>query len=118
MPHLTGPAQGLVRSRLTAHAIHPHPALRATLSRRERDPFRQHLILKCPNSSPLLEKLCQGLRSFHSLNPWLFSLHAFGVESDRQPPCYTHRFLWNSTTKKSSSATPAWRRAAHSLRSS
>ena len=34
--------------------------------------------------------LCQGLRSFHSLNPWLLSFHAFGVDpvlrvSHRQP---------------------------------
>jgi hypothetical protein len=25
----------------------------------------------------------QGLRSFHSLNPWLFSCHAFGVRCPR-----------------------------------
>src|ERR671931_613731 len=25
--------------------------------------------------------VCQGLRSFHSLNPWLFSFHASGVDS-------------------------------------
>src|SRR6516162_3845565 len=27
----------------------------------------------------------QGLRSFHSLNPWLFPLHAFGVTSVLPP---------------------------------
>jgi hypothetical protein len=54
----------------------------------------RHILAPFQGADPMSNDF-QGLRSLHSLNPWLFSCHAFGV---RRPKDFKLTHYRNLTT--------------------